>query len=84
MEKGADLHYATVDGLDLDDTSIKPRKVYATDKSGERHEFPCTDFVLAAGPWSGSLAEKILPKRMAKKINVSGERAHSVRPQQKV
>ena len=39
---------------------------------------PATHVVLAAGPWTGQLAQKILPTEIAAKMNITGYRAHSV------
>lgn len=44
LQEGAELQYATVDGMDLSEEDDSPTKVYATDDQGMRHEYVCTDF----------------------------------------
>jgi glycine/D-amino acid oxidase-like deaminating enzyme len=43
----------------------------------DKGEIPADCVVLAAGPWTGRLAEQILGKR-ARKLGVQGHRAHSI------
>lgn len=48
-------------------------------REGQQATLPCTDFVLAAGPWSGQLASRILPLDLGlRSIPVAGQRAHSI------
>ncbi|TIB05683.1 hypothetical protein E3P96_01027 [Wallemia ichthyophaga] len=58
--------------------------VRAQTKEGNSVEIPATDVVLAAGPWTGRLAQKLLSPAEARKCSVTGQRAHSiiVRPSQ--
>ncbi|WVQ98816.1 hypothetical protein IAU59_005947 [Kwoniella sp. CBS 9459] len=44
----------------------------------ERQEVDADVVVLAAGPWTGSLAEKLLGNKIGGRLGVTGHRAHSV------
>lgn len=79
MNKGAQIVYAEVDGIEY--TSDRSSEMVAvTAKIRDSKEtllFPCTDLVIAAGPWSGNLCDRILPRK-SKPVKIVGERAHSV------
>lgn len=59
------------------DTSSRHLSVKLKD-TGKLEKLPTTHLVLAAGPWTGSLAKTLLPAAQAKTIGVSGSRAHSL------
>lgn len=54
-----------------------PESLKITTATGER-TIPCSTLVLAAGPWTGRLAEKLLDKKAARHCSVDGQRAHSI------
>lgn len=59
----------------------KPVAVLARKRDGEEVKLECTDVVVAAGPWSGTLARKLfkdVPSVPLKKLQIQGSRAHSV------
>lgn len=78
---GAKVVIGTAVSLTLDPTTKRPKSVgvAATSSSTEtEREIPATDVVLAAGPWIGDLAIKLLGPRIGGTLAVSGSRAHSI------
>lgn len=48
-------------------------------REGQQATLPCTDLIIAAGPWSGQLASRILPADLGlRDIPIVGQRAHSI------
>lgn len=56
-----------------------PTGVVVRSQDGQSQTLPCTDVVIAAGPWSSDLAYKLLGKSLKKRFIIEGTRAHSVR-----
>jgi glycine/D-amino acid oxidase-like deaminating enzyme len=54
-----------------------PEALTITTATGEQ-TVPCSTLVLAAGPWTGRLASKLLNEKAAKHCQVDGQRAHSI------
>jgi glycine/D-amino acid oxidase-like deaminating enzyme len=77
QEKGLQVVSATVDGFIYAGDRTTIQAVSARTALDQAISIPCNTFVLAAGPWSGELARRIMPAR-AKAIEVTGERAHSI------
>ncbi|WVF72077.1 hypothetical protein IAT40_006889 [Kwoniella sp. CBS 6097] len=50
----------------------------ANAKTGEKEEVEADIVVLAAGPWTGNLAEQLLGNKIGGRLGVTGHRAHSV------
>lgn len=55
-----------------------PKSVKVKTASGGEENVPADLVVLAAGPWTGSLALKLLGNKIGGKLGVSGSRAHSI------
>jgi glycine/D-amino acid oxidase-like deaminating enzyme len=51
--------------------------VTVSTQSGEK-TFPADAVVIAAGPWTGDLAVKLLGPRVGGRLGVTGHRAHSI------
>lgn len=62
-EQGVNVTIATVDGIEFAEDGLKPLAVLATDDSGNQVRLPATDVVFAAGPWTASVAKKLLGRR---------------------
>ena len=59
----------------------RPTSVMATTKDGKEISLPCTDVVIAAGPWAGKFMSRIFGKDGevdASEYNIVGSRAHSI------
>ncbi|EJU05388.1 FAD dependent oxidoreductase [Dacryopinax primogenitus] len=61
-EAGVQITIALVDGIEFADDG-SPRGLRASNEQGETFAFPATDIVFAAGPWTGTLAKKLLGRR---------------------
>lgn len=48
------------------------------DEDGAEEALPCDAVVLAAGPWLGKLAIKLLGEEVGKNLNVYGAQANSI------
>ncbi|KAK8869699.1 hypothetical protein IAR55_000267 [Kwoniella newhampshirensis] len=55
-----------------------PRSVDITTLDGEKKEVEADVVVIAAGPWTGRLAQKLLGAKIGGRLGVQGHRAHSV------
>ncbi|WWD16036.1 hypothetical protein CI109_100461 [Kwoniella shandongensis] len=55
-----------------------PRSVGITTPEGEQKEVEADVVVIAAGPWTGKLAEQLLGPKVGGRLGVQGHRAHSV------
>lgn len=77
---GAALINATVTNASfIRDPEPAVHSVTTVDRDGQQAMLPCTDLVIAAGPWSGNLASQILPMDLGlRSIPIVGERAHSI------
>jgi glycine/D-amino acid oxidase-like deaminating enzyme len=62
-ERGVKVTIASVDGIEFEEDGSTPAAVLATDDSGEPIKIPATDVLFAAGPWTASVAKKLLGKR---------------------
>ncbi|KAJ9097222.1 hypothetical protein QFC21_004891 [Naganishia friedmannii] len=71
------LIHGSATGLALSDATT-PESLTITTPSGASQSVPCTTLILAAGPWTGRVAEKLLPAKAAAKCKVDGQRAHSI------
>jgi glycine/D-amino acid oxidase-like deaminating enzyme len=63
--------------LSVSPDSQTPEALTVTTVNGEQ-TLPCSTLVLAAGPWTGRLASKLLTEKAAKHCQVDGQRAHSI------
>ena len=48
------------------------------ESNGEKKDIPADVVVIAAGPWTGSVARDLLGKSIGSRIGVTGHRAHSI------
>ncbi|KAJ9102641.1 hypothetical protein QFC19_004750 [Naganishia cerealis] len=71
------LIHGSATSLTLSATST-PESLTLTTASGNEQTIPCTTLILAAGPWTGRLAKKLLPAGPAARCKVDGQRAHSI------
>jgi glycine/D-amino acid oxidase-like deaminating enzyme len=69
-ERGVHVTIATVDGIKFDKDDIKPSSVLATTDEGIEISIPCTDVLFAAGPWTATLAKKLLGKRASAALDI--------------
>ncbi|CAO1621209.1 unnamed protein product [Jaminaea pallidilutea] len=92
-EKGIDLDillntYATKANLDAGGSTIESVTVEPSNGGGgggESQTLPCTDVVLSAGPWTGSLVSSLFPRKfisshqfLTSASYIDGSRAHSI------
>ena len=70
QEKGVKLTIASAESLEFEADGVTPKCVRAVDEKGETIEIPATDIVLAAGPWTASLASKLLGKRAGAALDI--------------
>ena len=76
--KGAEVRIAAAVGLKRG-ADGKPSAVEIEDRETKaKSSIPCTDVVIAAGPWSSRVAEKLLKQDEAQKVEISAQRAHSI------
>lgn len=61
---------ATVDGVEFSKDQARPVAVLATDEAGNQKRIPATDIVFTAGPWTASLAQKLLGQRAGAALDV--------------
>jgi glycine/D-amino acid oxidase-like deaminating enzyme len=62
-ERGVKVTIASVDGMEFEEDGKTPAGVLATNDSGERIKIPATDVLFAAGPWTATVAKKLLGRR---------------------
>ena len=55
-----------------------PKSVRIKTNDGKEEDLEADLVVLAAGPWTGSLAVKLLGNKVGGKLGVTGSRAHSI------
>ncbi|WVN86753.1 uncharacterized protein L203_101925 [Cryptococcus depauperatus CBS 7841] len=67
---------ATAESLKLEDG--RPKSVGVVSSEGEKTEIEADIVVLAAGPWTGRLAEQLLGEQVGGRLGVQGHRAHSI------
>lgn len=60
------------------DLAVQSPKSVRVKTTGGEEEIPADLVVIAAGPWTGSLALKMLGNKVGGKLGVSGSRAHSI------
>ncbi|KAG8863392.1 hypothetical protein FRC20_010800 [Serendipita sp. 405] len=70
QEAGVKITIASVDGLEFDETGIRPTTVIATDDSGQQVKLEATDVVFSAGPWTSSLAKKLLGSKAGAALDI--------------
>lgn len=70
QERGVKLTIATVDGLEFAEDGESPLNILATDESGEQVKIQATDVIFAAGPWTSSVAEKLLGKKASAALDI--------------
>ncbi len=70
--RGAEFVQAEATKLDIKDGIVD--RVHAKRLDGSTLEIPCDNVVIAAGPWTGPLSEKLLPKP----IPVTSYAGHSI------
>jgi len=70
-----DLIIGRAAAVAVDDGAVKSVLVHA---SGEDRIIEADAIVLAAGPWTGKLAEELLGDKIGRRLGVTGHRAHSV------
>ena len=71
---------ATAQSIDYGQDA-RPTAVVATTKEGKQLSLPCTDVVIAAGPWAGKFMSRAFvddPAVDASDYNIVGSRAHSI------
>ncbi|WRT67230.1 uncharacterized protein IL334_004196 [Kwoniella shivajii] len=71
------LEIGTATSLKLDENG-SPQSVEYVKSDGSKSDMEVDTVVLAAGPWTGTLAEKLLGDKIGGKLGVQGHRAHSV------
>lgn len=78
--KGAQVVQARVVGTSFNkDSEPTIESVTILNNQGHQAVLPCTDLVVAAGPWSGDLSAQILPADLnLRPIPITSERAHSI------
>jgi len=60
QEQGAEVTIATVDGLEFSEDGKAPSAILSTNEKGEPVKIEATDVVFTAGPWTASVAKKLL------------------------
>ncbi|WVQ78384.1 hypothetical protein IAT38_000470 [Cryptococcus sp. DSM 104549] len=70
------LVIGTAQSLALEDGT--PKSIGIVSPDGEKTELDADVVVLAAGPWTGRLAEQLLGEKIGGRLGVQGHRAHSV------
>lgn len=76
---GTKLVHATATGYTPPKGNASPGQVTVTTKDGSEQTLSCTHLVLAAGPWTGQVAQQLLPKLTSTNIaSITGSRAHSI------
>ncbi|CCA66858.1 hypothetical protein PIIN_00619 [Serendipita indica DSM 11827] len=73
QEKGVKVTIATVTGIEMDGSGL-PTAVIATNDQGERIRVEATDVLFATGPWTASLAKKVLGKRAGSALDIEPSR----------
>lgn len=72
---------AHAESISYDEQSGRPSAVLAKTKEGKQISLPCTDVVIAAGPWAGKLASRLFTSDTnidASEYRIVGSRAHSI------
>lgn len=69
-ERGIKVTIATVDGLEFAEDGKTPSAVLATNDAGEQIKIPATDVLFAAGPWTASVAKKLLGKKAGAALDI--------------
>lgn len=70
QEKGVTVTIASVDGLEFSDDGSSPSTILATKENGEPVKIQATDVVFAAGPWTASVAKKLLGKNASAALEI--------------
>jgi glycine/D-amino acid oxidase-like deaminating enzyme len=62
QSRGVKVHIATATGIEFTPGSKNPTSLVITKSDGSKVSISATDIVFAAGPWTGTLARKLLGK----------------------
>ncbi|TYJ56628.1 hypothetical protein B9479_002720 [Cryptococcus floricola] len=72
------LVMGTVQSLTTDPKSNAPKSLGIVSPDGDKSELEADLVVIAAGPWTGRLAEQLLGEKVGGRLGVQGSRAHSI------
>lgn len=74
-QPGTEVVMGSASGLQMD--GAKPT-VLTVEHQGASRDIPTDGLVLAAGPWTGLVATKLLGTALGSKVAIRGNRAHSI------